>query len=169
MKRIAQFEKVSKEQYEKDSIIEAKANADAKAIALIYEDVILPKRATAGSAGYDFFMPFHLVLNPGEEIKIATGIRVKMEEGWVLKIYPRSSLGFKYRLGLCNTVGIIDSDYYFAKNEGHIQIKIVNNGDKVIDIEKGQGFAQGIFLEYGITMDDDCEEKRIGGFGSTNK
>lgn len=157
MKRIAKFEKVSKEQYEKDSDV------------LAYDEIVLPKRATRGSAGYDFFMPFNLVLAPKEEIKICTGIRCKIDEGWVLKIYPRSSLGFKYRMGLCNTVGIIDSDYYNALNEGHIQIKIVNNGNKVLEIEKGKAFAQGIFLEYGITVDDEANEERTGGFGSSDK
>ena len=157
MKRIAKFEKVSKEQYEKDSDV------------LAYDEIVLPKRVTRGSAGYDFFMPFNLVLAPKEEIKICTGIRCKIDEGWVLKIYPRSSLGFKYRMGLCNTVGIIDSDYYNALNEGHIQIKIVNNGTKVLEIEKGKAVAQGIFLEYGITVDDEASEERTGGFGSSDK
>ena len=87
----------------------------------------------------------------------------------MLKIYPRSSLGFKYRLTLNNTVGIIDSDYYFAENEGHIFIKITNCGEKVLEIEKGKAFAQGIFLEYGITYDDEATASRTGGMGSTDK
>ena len=92
-----------------------------------------------------------------------------MEEGWVLKVYPRSGLGFKYRLQLNNTVGIIDSDYFYSDNEGHMFIKITNdsNEGKVINVEAGTGFAQGIFVEYGITVDDDVVEIRNGGFGST--
>ena len=92
-----------------------------------------------------------------------------MEEGWVLKVYPRSGLGFKYRLQLNNTVGIIDSDYFYSDNEGHMFIKITNdsNEGKVIHVEAGTGFAQGIFVEYGITVDDDVVEVRNGGFGST--
>ena len=142
MKRIAQFFKVSENQLKKD------ANFD-------YSSIILPKRATSGSAGYDFFSPFEFSLLPNESIKIPTGIRVKIDEGWVLKIYPRSSLGFKYRLTLNNTVGIIDSDYYFADNEGHIFIKMTNCGEKPLTIEKGKAFAQGIFIEYGITVIED--------------
>ena len=156
MKKIAQFFKVSQSQFESSS----SAN---------YNDIILPKRATTGSAGYDFFAPESFTLNAGETIKVATGVRVKIEEGWVLKIYPRSSLGFKYRLTLNNTVGIIDSDYYFAENEGHIFIKLTNCGDIPLTVEKGKAFAQGIFIEYGITVDDDCTASRTGGIGSTDK
>ena len=102
-------------------------------------------------------------------VKIPTGIRVEMEEGWVLKLYPRSGLGFKFRLQLNNTVGIIDSDYFYSDNEGHIFAKLTNDSKegKVVCIEKGTGFMQGIFVEYGITVDDDAVELRNGGFGST--
>lgn len=163
MKKIAKFEYVSKERFIQDC-----DRADSEEI---YEDLLLPKRATAGSAGYDFFMPYDVVLNPGETVKIPTGIRVKIEDGWVLNLYPRSGLGFKYRLQLNNTVGIIDSDYYYSDNEGHIFAKITNdtNENRVIALEKGKGFIQGVFLEYGITVDDDVKDLRNGGFGSTDR
>ncbi|MBQ3115593.1 MAG: deoxyuridine 5'-triphosphate nucleotidohydrolase [Clostridia bacterium] len=157
MKRIAQFFKVSKDEYLKSGTLDQ------------YNGILLPKRATSGSAGYDFFSPVDFSLEPNQTIKVATGIRVKIDDGWVLKIYPRSSLGFKYRLRLDNTVGIIDSDYFNADNEGHIFIKITNCGDKQLCIEKGKAFAQGIFIEYGITVDDDCSNERTGGIGSTDK
>ena len=157
MKKVAKFYKVSQEQFLQDGSLEA------------YNCIILPKRATKGSAGYDFFAPEEFTLLPGQTIKVATGVRVQIEDGWVLKIYPRSSLGFKYRLSLNNTVGIIDSDYYHADNEGHIFIKMTNCGDKSLTIEKGKAFAQGIFVEYGITFDDDCDLERTGGIGSTDK
>ncbi|MBQ9756165.1 MAG: deoxyuridine 5'-triphosphate nucleotidohydrolase [Clostridia bacterium] len=157
MKKIAQFFKVSETEYLKEGTKPE------------YDDIILPRRATKGSAGYDFFAPKEFSLAVGETVKIATGIRVKIDEGWVLKIYPRSSLGFKYRLTLNNTVGIIDSDYYFADNQGHIFIKMTNCGDKPLTVEKGKAFAQGIFVEYGITLDDECEVERTGGIGSTDK
>ena len=162
MKRIARFEKVSFEQFVKDSGME-----DEK----LYEKIELPQRATRGSAGYDFYTPFGFTLKPGETIKIPTGIRAKMDENWVLKLYPRSGLGFKFRLQLNNTVGIIDSDYFNSDNEGHIFAKITNdsNEDKVLSLEKGAGFMQGIFLEYGITVDDEADGVRNGGFGSTSK
>lgn len=163
MKRIAKFEFVSKDRFIADCEREDAVD--------IYEGLKLPKRATSGSAGYDFFMPYDVVLNPGETAKIPTGIRAKIEDGWVLNLYPRSGLGFKFRLQLNNTVGIIDSDYYFSDNEGHIFAKITNdtNENRVITLEKGKGFIQGIFLEYGITEDDDVSDVRNGGFGSTDR
>ena len=131
----------------------------------------IPTQATAGSAGYDFFAPVDLVLAPGETIKIPTGVRVWMEQDWVLKCYPRSGLGFKYRLQLNNTVGIIDSDYYNSDNEGHIFAKLTNdsNEDKTVTVHAGEGFMQGIFVQYGITVDDEASAVRNGGFGSTTK
>jgi len=163
MKRVAEFKKVSKEQFEKDWLdtFGTKEN--------IYDEIKLPKRATKGSAGYDFFSTVEIDLKPGETVKIPTGIRARIEDGWVLKLYPRSGLGFKYRLQLNNTVGIIDGDYYNSDNEGHIFVKITNdsNEGKTVSLKKGSGFAQGIFVEYGITFDDDVDAERNGGFGST--
>lgn len=170
MRRIAQFFKVSREQFT-NSLKEEFPQYSEKDLDEIYDEIKLPKRATKGSAGYDFYAPFSFSLTPGSTIKIPTGIRVKMEEDWVLKIYPRSGLGFKYRLQMNNTVGIIDSDYYDSDNEGHIFIKMTNcsNEGRTVEVSAGSGFAQGIFLEYGITVDDDADGIRNGGFGSTTK
>lgn len=165
MKRIARFEKVSEKQF-RDSWRDCFDEEEN-----VYDEIKLPKRATKGSAGYDFYSTLDFTLKPGESIKIPTGIRVFIEDGWVLKIYPRSGLGFKYRLQLCNTVGIIDSDYYYSDNEGHMFIKITNDSKdgKELTVKKGEGFAQGIFVEYGITYDDDADSIRNGGFGSTTQ
>lgn len=157
MIQVAKFEKVSLTEYAKSAPAES------------YENIRLPRRATKGSAGYDFFASFAFTAAPGETVKIPTGVRVKIDEGWVLGIYPRSSLGFKYRLTLNNTVGIIDSDYYGAENEGHIFIKMTNCGDIPLKVEEGGAFAQGIFTPYGITYDDDAATLRTGGLGSTDK
>ncbi len=137
----------------------------------MYASLKLPERATKGSAGYDFYAPFAFSLPPGSTMKIPTGIRVKMDEDWVLQLYPRSGLGFKYRLQMNNTVGIIDSDYFYSDNEGHIFAKITNdsNEGKTLEIGAGTGFMQGIFVQYGITVDDAAEGIRNGGFGSTTK
>ena len=169
-KRIAKFHKVSYEQF-KEGYVDVFGNTDEAEIQKIYEEIKLPKRATKGSAGYDFYVPVSIILKPGETIKVPTGIRAEMEWDWVLKIYPRSGLGFKYRLQLNNTVGIIDSDYFYSDNEGHIFIKITNdtNEGRTVEISGGTGFAQGIFIEYGITVDDEATEVRNGGFGSTTK
>lgn len=170
MHRIAQFFKVSE-----DNFVEAfreefpqYTEADVKDM---YASLKLPERATKGSAGYDFYAPFAFSLPPGSTMKIPTGIRVRMDEDWVLQLYPRSGLGFKYRLQMNNTVGIIDSDYFYSDNEGHIFAKITNdsNEGKTLEIGAGTGFMQGIFVQYGITVDDAAEGIRNGGFGSTTK
>lgn len=170
MKRIARFEKVSFEQF-LEGWGDTLGITDKGKIQEIYARICLPRRATAGSAGYDFFAPADVSLAPGEIITIPTGIRAEMKEEWVLKCYPRSGLGFKYRLQLNNTVGIIDSDYFYSDNEGHIFVKLTNDGreGKTVEIPAGTGFMQGIFVEYGITVDDDASAVRNGGFGSTTE
>lgn len=170
MKRIARFEKVSYEEFKK-GYTKQNGNCNEDLIKEIYDKILLPKRATIGSAGYDFFMIEDKNLSNNQTITIPTGIRAYMEPGFVLKIYPRSSLGFKARVQLDNTVGIIDSDYYYSSNEGHIFIKITCDAkeEKTILLKQGTGFAQGIFLEFGITYDDCVEEVRNGGMGSTTK
>ena len=157
----AKFYKVSYEQFQ--------TGMEREDVKDIYDAIKLPRRATKGSAGYDFYTPIDIHLEPGETVKIPTGIRCEMNERWVLMIYPRSGLGFKYRLQLNNTVGVIDSDYFYSDNEGHIFSKITNdsNENKTLTIPADTGFMQGIFVEYGITVDDDATEIRNGGFGST--
>ena len=170
MRRIAKFHKVSEARFAEDWK-DTFGEISAEEVQEIYKGISLPVRATAGSAGYDFFAPVKVTLQPGETVKIPTGIRVEMEQDWVLKCYPRSGLGFKYRLQLNNTVGIIDSDYFYSDNEGHIFAKLTNdtNEGKTLVIPAGTGFMQGIFVEYGITVDDAAEGVRNGGFGSTTK
>ena len=162
------FEKVSAAQFI-ESWADTFSDVPVDKITENYEGIRLPERATRGSAGYDFYSPLDFVLKPGETIKIPTGVRAKIEPGWVLMIFPRSGLGFKYRIQLNNTVGIIDSDYYDSDNEGHILIKITNdsNEGRILSLNAGDGFAQGVFLPFGITEDDDTESVRNGGFGST--
>lgn len=171
MNRVAQFEKVSWNQFQKDYVDtfgEGKT-IDMNDVKEIYENIQLPTRATSGSAGYDFKSPFRLTLKPGTTIKIPTGVRVKIDEGWVLKCYPRSGLGFKYRLRMANVVPIIDSDYYYSDNEGHIFLKLSNEGEKNIFINSGDKIIQGVFVPYGITYDDCVNKARNGGVGSTGR
>ena len=170
MQKIAQFYKVSFQEFSK-GMKDNQPDIKDEELQKIYDAIKLPKRATTGSAGYDFFAPINFTLKPGETITIPTGIRAQIDQGWVLSLYPRSGLGFKYRLQLNNTVGIIDSDYFNADNEGHIFTKITNDSKdgKVLCVEKETGFVQGIFLPFGYTKDDEVTEKRSGGFGSTTK
>lgn len=131
----------------------------------------LPERSTAGSAGYDLFAPFGFELAPMKSIIIPTGIRALIYPGWFLMIAPRSGLGTRFRLRLDNTVGIIDSDYSSADNEGHILIKLTNESTegKTLSVASGTAFAQGIFIPFGITEDDCADGERHGGFGSTGQ
>ena len=169
MNKIAKFHKVSYSQFEQD--YQNTFPQDTSDIKEIYEHIQLPKRATKGSAGYDFYTPMSFCLAPNETIKIPTGIRVEMQEGWVLTIHPRSSLGFKYRLQMDNTTGIIDEDYFYSDNEGHIFVKLTNdtNTNKDVVLQQKEAMVQGIFLPFGICEDDDATTIRNGGFGSTNK
>ena len=166
MEMAARFEQVSEHQFLNDW---TKAmGGDGQAAKAVYASLRIPERATAGSAGYDFFAPVDFTLLPGCSVRLPTGIRVKIREGWLLAIFPRSGLGFKYRLRLDNTVGIVDSDYYGADNEGHIQIQMTNcNPDKPLSVKAGEGFAQGIFLPFGLAEGDAADGMRHGGFGST--
>ena len=170
MIRAAVFEKVSYDRFAADWEKNF-PGTDAEETARIYADIRMPRRATAGSAGYDICAPVDIELAPGKEILIPTGLRVHMREDYVLMLFPRSGLGFKYRLQMNNTVGIIDSDYYGADNEGHIFCKLTNDSrqDRTVLIRKGDGMVQGIFVPFGITEDDAAAGIRTGGFGSTTE
>ena len=175
MKRVAKFEKVSYEQFEKDYLDTYGLAGDdtskrlRQEIESMYYGLELPTRATKFSAGYDVHTPFSFTLKPGEVIKIPTGIKCHMNTDYVLVLCPRSGLGFKYQAALSNTLGIIDADFISSDNEGHIFIKLVNRGNKEFSVTSNAAIAQGIFLEYGITEDDHVEATRNGGFGSTDK
>ncbi len=159
---IARFTHVSDAQY-------AEAMAGREGF-LPLSEIPLPKRATAGSAGYDFISPLEVTVPAGSMALIPTGIRAEMEPGWVLMLFPRSSLGFRHALRLSNTVGVIDSDYAFAKNEGHIMVKLRNPLSGPVVIGRGERFCQGVFLPYGTAEEDEnAFEVRSGGFGSTGK
>ena len=170
MQRVAEFEKVSYNEFSK-SWKNLFPQTKEEEIKDIYNKILLPTRATKGSAGYDFFSPISFKINSQETILIPSGIRIQIEQGWFLGIFPKSGLGFKYRLQLDNTTAIIDSDYYYSDNEGHIFIKITNDSkqEKELDIKQSQSFCQGILLPFGITYQDDVDAIRNGGLGSTTK
>lgn len=132
----------------------------------------LPKRATKKSAGYDIFAPYEIKLQPSEEINIPTGLKAFMQQGEALFAFPRSGLGFKYYCRLANTIGVIDEDYYNNENnEGHIFVKIRNEGNKPMTIKQGEAMCQMIFMPFLLADGDsfDNGEDRNGGFGSTTK
>ena len=159
------FEKISKEQY----------NIDVKNACINcaeYEELKLPKRTTAFSAGYDFYSPMDFILAPDESIKLPTGIKAQLDEDKFLMIAPRSGQGFKYKLQLFNTIGVVDKDYYDNENnEGHIWIKLYNDSpdNAVLIIDKGDAICQGIITQYFKVEDDESDAIRNGGFGSTTR
>ena len=156
---IARFQHVSEDRYALDALHGS----------LSLADIPLPRRATAGSAGYDFVCTADVTLQPGESLVIPTGIRCEMASGWVLMLFPRSSLGFKHNVRLSNTVGVIDSDYFHAANEGHIMVKLYNAGDHAVTLARGDRFCQGVFLPYGVAEEDGELSDRSGGLGSTGR
>lgn len=162
--KIAEFEKVSLEQYIKDS------GGTMEMAHETYNDIKLPARKTRYSAGHDFHMPYGVNVQPGKSICIPTGIRCKMINNYVMLIFPRSSLGIKKHMMIANTIPVIDSDYYMNDdNEGHIFICIKNCGDEVLNLKAGEAFAQAVFVEYGAADNGDVEAERTGGIGSTGR
>lgn len=139
------FEKISFEQFRKD----IKDNKE------LYESYKLPNRESTAAAGYDLFLVEDLTIAPNEIVKIPTGVKMRCENDEVLLIIVKSSTGFKYNIRLVNQVGVIDADYYNNKdNEGHIFVKIQNEGDKTITFKAGEAVAQGVFIKYLLTKSD---------------
>lgn len=176
MNRMAEFSNVSFQQFKNDwidtfpELMNGLSNYDIdEHIRDIYDNIKLPKRATAQSAGYDFFSPISFVLEPNDYIKIPTGIHCEMYDGWTMLLFIRSSLGFKHGMSMPTSVSVIDGDYFNADNEGHIMVKLQNNSTKSVRINKGDGFVQGVFVPFGITLDDNTTTERTGGIGSTSK
>lgn len=167
--RVGEFKKVKFSRFHED--VKDILGGEKEEHEQVYRNLELPSRATGGSAGYDFKAPFFFCLGPGESITIPTGVRVKIDEGWFLMCVPKSGLDTKYRVQLDNTVGVIDSDYYYSDNEGHIFARLTNDSKegKVLRIDEGQKFMQAVFVPYGITYSDKVKTIRNGGFGSTGK
>jgi dUTP pyrophosphatase len=167
---VAEFHKVSFNQFLQDS---KKAGfvsdeTDPEIVKVIWESIKLPARATGGSAGYDFYLPYPFSIKPKMAITIPTGIRIDMQPGWFLGLVPRSGLGFKFGMRLINTFGVTDADYFWAENEGHImaRISVENN----MCLQEGDRFMQGILIPHGITRSDSTLGlNRTGGFGSTGE
>lgn len=164
--KIAEFEKISFGQY----ISDMKDFNSQEEIEDIYDSIKLPVRKTRYSAGHDFHMPFGVKIPSGGSITVPTGIRCKMADNYVMLIFPRSSLGIKNNMAIANTIPVIDSDYYMnGENEGHIYICIKNCGNKMLELDAGEAFAQAVFVEYGVADNGDIENERTGGIGSTGK
>ena len=139
------FEKISFEQFSKD-VCKNKQ---------MYNNYKLPIRDSKSTAGYDIYLLEDLELKPNDIVKLPTGIKSYFNDDEVLLIVVRSSMGFKYNIRLVNQVGVIDADYYNNENnEGHIFVKIQNEGKETVCFKAGEAIAQGIFLKYLTTKSD---------------
>lgn len=174
--RIAKFEKVSFEQFKKDWIncfLEKTDGIDidivGSSIKRIYDEIKLPQRSTSKSAGHDIFAPCDCYIDAHKSILIPTGIKCSLQDDLVLLIFPRSGLGVKNRFVPSNLVAVIDADYVDSQNEGHIFMKMVNDGEDDVLIKQGQAFCQGIIVKYFIADEKEVVAKRDGGFGSTDR
>lgn len=141
-----------------------------KMSALMGEQIQLPSYATPGSAGLDLraCLSEPLVLEPGQIIKVPTGLAIEMPANdMVGLVFARSGLASKYGISLANGVGVIDSDY-----TGEIICPVCNNGQKSYQINPGDRIAQIVFLPvvHGILKVVDALHDTVrgnGGFGST--
>ena len=169
MNKVAKFEKVSLEQFARDIVDVFDTFYSVKEIEEIYNSIELPVRATKFSAGHDIKIPFAKSLAPSDTLKIPTGIRCKMDEDYVMFVFPRSSLGIKKGMVITNTIPVIDADYYNADNEGHIFICIKNTSDKLLNLNKNDAITQAVFVPFGVADDGEVTTERSGGIGSTGK
>ena len=175
-KVVCKFEKVSFEEFVDACIRSHSYDNNVDTLRRIYDNIPLPTRSTNRSSGYDFYYPGEKPIHifKGGSVIFPTGIRcVFYEEGYDLTLFPRSGMGFRYRAHLDSTVGIIDNDYFEAKNEGHIMVKLSCDPRHCdsMTINPGDRFVQGIIRELFYAEEDETEEKdsRTGGMGSTGK
>jgi len=132
------------------------------------DNIKLPTRATSGSNAYDFYSPTSLIIIHGEMVVVWTDIKVKLDEGKVLLLFPRSSIGIKKHIMLANTTGVIDSDYYSNENnDGNISLALYNYGKDNAIIEKGERVMQGLITSSYLCDNDNVTIKRKGGIGSS--
>ena len=155
------FEKISLEEFHKNYSTDKD---------IYYNNLVMPKRGSKYSAGYDIATPWDVELPAKTTVIFPSLLKVSMEDDEVVLIDVRSSLGFKHNVRLSNTIGVIDKDYYNnPTNEGHIFIKLYNPTENNIHFNEGERIAQAIFVKYLTTDDDTANEERVGGIGSTNK
>mgnify|MGYP004543604547 CR=1 FL=1 len=131
----------------------------------------LPERGTKYSAGYDFYCPTEVEIQPHQLKLIKTGIKAYFPDDFVLKLYNRSSNPKKKGVMLANSVGIVDSDYYGnADNDGEIGFMFYNFTGVPVVFNAGDKLGQGIFEKYyTVTDEKEVTNEREGGFGSTGK
>lgn len=164
------FEKVSFEAFRKDML---KHGWTEEVIHTAYQNVKMPERKTAYSAGYDFVIPMNILIKGYESVIIPSGIKVFFEpeeaEKYHLELHVRSSTGIRRGCVLSNGTAIVDADYYGNEdNEGDILIALYNRDDYYKRFEAGDRIMQGVFVQHGIADNDTADGIRTGGVGSTD-
>lgn len=130
-------------------------------------EIKLPTRGTSKAMAYDFYANTNYTVRPNEIVKIWTDVKAYMQDNECLILNVRSSMGGKFMLA--NTQGWIDSDYYGNEdNDGNIGVFLKNISDKTLNIVKGDRIAQGAFFNFLVADNGNTNNKRNGGFGSTN-
>lgn len=126
-----------------------------------------PAAMSLGAAGYDLTaVSRHYDIEKGV-YTYGTGLAMEIPEGYVGMLYPRSSV-FKTGMAMCNSVGVIDSDY-----RGEISLKFYK-----VDIgrpyEVGERVGQIMIVPALQTLFVEADElsdtqRGEGGHGSTGK
>jgi dUTP pyrophosphatase len=159
----------------------------------LHDDVMLPSRATAGSAGFD--LRAHLIgrtvrcsdaqtqyeraateehgewgieLAPHEMALVPLGFRTRLPRDVEAQIRPRSGQAFKHALTIPNSPGTVDSDYaeewmVIVRNDAPVARRLVH----------GERIAQVVFARYAVVELTEGTvmrtSERAGGFGSTGR
>lgn len=135
----------------------------------VREGAIIPKQATAGSAGYDLCacMDVPQTIEPGERCVFPSGLAAEIPAGTAGFVFTRSGLGIKKGIHVTNGVGVIDSDY-----RGEIQIGLHNLSAEPYTVQPGERIAQMIIMPYFAPVIEEVTsltetDRGAGGFGST--
>lgn len=135
---------------------------------LIHDAAVIPTYGTPGAACFDLYATDTVAIAPGRAATVQMGIKVEVPEGHVLKLFSRSGHGFKHGVRLCNTTGIIDSDF-----RGELVARLHNDGKEVFLVSIGDRVVQGMVVpvercEF-VTGELSVTERGEAGFGSTDK
>ena len=134
-------------------------------------DAIVPRYMTEHAAGLDLSAALDesIEIRPGQRAAIATGLAIKLPEGYEAQIRPRSGLAREHGVTLVNSPGTIDADY-----TGAIVILMINHGEQAVRIEPGQRIAQMVIAPVVQAELAEVDELPVtargtGGFGSTGR
>lgn len=128
-------------------------------------DAIVPSYAHPGDAGMDIYANETIVINPGESVKVKTGIAMEIPDGYVGLMWDRSGMSTKNKIKSLG--GVIDSGY-----RGESLVGLINLSDTPYTVEKGHKIIQMLVQKVErvdvVEADELTDTSRgEGGFGST--